>query len=306
MESKKQLIEKINNQLINDNKEINIIEYAKLLNNELYKIDISFLEYFISLIDKDDCCIHYKKLEEYGIYKFDNSNKFLKKMIKNEFEEGIDYIKENANVGGQDLQHGGNNKINYYLSPRCMKILLMRSLKTKKFAYYYLFLEEIIKYFSDYQIQKLNHNLEKHKSSIYNLNNEIHKEIVKQDKLFYTIDELENNMKPGIYAFKITLSNRKDYERTQILRSTNFDYIATKILKLEDNEMKTVDTTKIFFKETVANINIFRNYIHPEFKKHLTPAASTFVYYIDFELACDRINNIVNDCNKKSIEEIKQ
>ena len=299
--------------MINDNKEINIIEYGKLLNNEVFKIDISFLEYFISLIDKDDCCIHYKKLEEYGIYKFDNSNKFLKKMIKNEFEEGVDYKKEKANVGV--ISKPSNE---YYLSPRCMKILLMRSLKTKKFAYYYLFLEEIIKYFSDYQIQRLNHNLEKHKSSIYNLNNEIHNEIVKQDKLFYTIDELENNMKPGIYALSIkkeslcrgygTIFHNVQPE-TLVLRSTDFNYIFNKILKIDgtkDEEYNyTIDTKKIFFKETVANMNIFRNHIHPEFKNKKC-SNKFFCYKIDFNEAWNRINNIIDDCNKKSIHEIKQ
>ena len=300
MESKKQLIEKINKNLTDDNKEINIIEYAKLLNNELYKIDISFLEYFISLIDKDDCCIHYKVLEEFGIFQFDTSNKFLNKMKKNEFEENIDY--RVANVG-QSVFSGMTHKKDYYLSPRCMKILLMRSLKTKKYAYYYLFLEEIVKYFSDYQIQKLNHNLNKNKSSIYNLNNEIHNEIVKQDKLFYTIDELENNMKSGIYALQV--NKQGNLESTKIIRSTDFNNVINEIIKFEEDNFN-INTEKIFFKETVGNMNIFRKFIHPEFKKIFTKCSGESMrFIINFNYACEKINNIVNECNKNSIEEIK-
>ncbi len=38
---------------------------------------------FIELINREDCCIHYKKLEEYGILKFDSSSKFKRIMDKN-------------------------------------------------------------------------------------------------------------------------------------------------------------------------------------------------------------------------------
>ena len=94
MESKKQLIEKINNQLINDNKEINIIEYGKLLNSEIYNIDISFMKFFILLIDKEDCCIDYKVLEQMKIINYPDSNKFLCKLLKNKFKEDVDFRAE--------------------------------------------------------------------------------------------------------------------------------------------------------------------------------------------------------------------
>jgi len=38
---------------------------------------------FLYLIKRNDCCIHYKKLEEYGILKFDSSNKFKRIMDEN-------------------------------------------------------------------------------------------------------------------------------------------------------------------------------------------------------------------------------
>ena len=62
MNNKKELIYEINKNFILNNREINIIEYAEFLNNRFYNIDISFMEYFLELIEKDECCIHYKKL----------------------------------------------------------------------------------------------------------------------------------------------------------------------------------------------------------------------------------------------------
>ena len=54
--------------MINSN--INIYEYAEILNDKTNKIDIKFMKEFIELVDKEEFCIHYKKLEEYGAYIF--------------------------------------------------------------------------------------------------------------------------------------------------------------------------------------------------------------------------------------------
>ena len=39
------------------------------------------------------------------------------------------------------------------MHPRAFKMCLMRSLKTKQYARYYLLLEECIKYYNDYQLE---------------------------------------------------------------------------------------------------------------------------------------------------------
>jgi hypothetical protein len=43
------------------------------------------MEDFLLLIKRNDCCIHYKKLEDYGILKFDSSKDFNRIMINNDF-----------------------------------------------------------------------------------------------------------------------------------------------------------------------------------------------------------------------------
>ena len=47
---------------------------------------------------------------------------------------------------------GCTHKNEYYFHPNAFKLCLMRSLKTKKYAKYYILLEVCIKYYNDYQI----------------------------------------------------------------------------------------------------------------------------------------------------------
>jgi hypothetical protein len=43
--------------LVNNKININIIEYVKEVNKLKYNIDIDFIDEFIELVSKDDCCI---------------------------------------------------------------------------------------------------------------------------------------------------------------------------------------------------------------------------------------------------------
>ena len=58
-----------------------------------------------------------------------------------------------SNVREVRPQGGTVIKNEYYLHPRAFKICLMRSKNKKEYAYYYILLEECIKYFNDYQIE---------------------------------------------------------------------------------------------------------------------------------------------------------
>ena len=52
-------IQNLNQKIIDENVEINIVDYVNLLNYEVYHIDISFIDDFIGLVYKDECCIHH-------------------------------------------------------------------------------------------------------------------------------------------------------------------------------------------------------------------------------------------------------
>ena len=137
------------NYLIENQINVNIIDFVKEINKLEFKIDISFINEFVELVSKNECCIHHNMLQKYGIISLKKGSTDIKRILEqNEFEENKDF--EIRNVAELRSQGGTSNKIEYYLHPRAFKICLMRSLKTKKYAKYYLLLEECIKYFNDY------------------------------------------------------------------------------------------------------------------------------------------------------------
>jgi len=79
--------------------------------------------------------------------------KDIKKILdQNNFIENEDFNLRNVS-DFKNSNGGRGNKNEYFLHPRSFKICLMRSLKTKIYAKYYLLLEECIKYYNDYQIE---------------------------------------------------------------------------------------------------------------------------------------------------------
>ena len=60
-------IEEFNNYLVENQININIIEYVKKVNEIEFKINIDFIDDFIELVSKKECCIHHNMLEKYGI-----------------------------------------------------------------------------------------------------------------------------------------------------------------------------------------------------------------------------------------------
>ena len=81
-------------------------------------------------------------------------------------------------------------KNEYYLHPRAFNMCLMRSLKTKQYAIYYLLLEECIKYYNDYQLELNKKYIIKLKDKIEKKDNKI---IIKEKD--NKIDRLEELIK---------------------------------------------------------------------------------------------------------------
>ena len=135
-----------NTYLVENQLNINIIDYVKEINKlniTKKKIDILFIDEFIELVNKDECCIHHDMLQNYGISSLKGGTADIKKILKqNNFIENEDF--ELRNVSELRSQGGISNKNEYYLHPDAFKICLMRSLKTRKYAKYYLLLEKCI------------------------------------------------------------------------------------------------------------------------------------------------------------------
>ena len=179
------------NYLIESQINVNIIDFVKEINKLEFKIDISFIDEFVELVSKNECCIHHKMLEKYGIISLKKGSTDIKRILEqNEFEENKDF--ELRNVAELRSQGGTSNKNEYYLHPRAFKICLIRSLKTKKYAKYYLLLEECIKYFNDYQNELKNKYIIKLKFKIDKKDNKIDK---LEEKLNIIINDNKNTKK---------------------------------------------------------------------------------------------------------------
>ena len=196
------------NYLIENQINVNIIDFVKEVNKLEFKIDINFIDEFIELVSKKECCIHHNMLQKYKISSLNGTTNDIKKILnQNNFEENKDF--ELRNVSQLRSQGGTSIKNEYYLHPRAFKICLMRSLKTRIYANYYLLLEECIKYYNDYQIELK----EKYIIKLKKKNKIIIK--IKDDK----IDKLEEKINTLLEDNKIT----KKYNEEIIKRSKKME-----------------------------------------------------------------------------------
>ena len=158
--------------LLVQNPKINIVDFAKQYNLLTKNIDISFIDQFLSMVESDDFCIHHDMLYMYGVLS-DCTTYDVKRLLEQyQFEEGEDYI-VNRNIAAA---HQGGSINNYFLKPDTFKMCLIRSLKTRKSARYYLFLEEVIYWFNKFQIQKL-------ETDLFIANNKKIMDLIDKDKL---------------------------------------------------------------------------------------------------------------------------
>jgi len=224
-------IEDYNAFLVQNQCQINIIEYVKKINEIKYKIDISFIDEFIELVSKNECCISHNMLQKYGISNIKGGSKDVKRILEqNEFEEKIDF--ELSNVAELRPQGGKSIKNEYFLHPRAFKICLMRSLKTKKYAKYYLLLEECIKYYNDYQTILKEKYIIKLKSKI----------IIKNEK----IDTLESKIDEILLSNKELLHSNKHMENLMNKANLKLDETLEKL----DETNEKLDDTKEELEET--------------------------------------------------------
>ena len=224
-------IEEYNTYLVENQININIIDFVKEVNKLEFKIDISFIDEFIELVSKNECCIHHNMLQKYGISNLKGGTSDIKKILEqNEFIEKEDF--DLRKVSEVRPQGGTVMKNEYYLRPRAFKICLMRSLKTKKYAKYYLLLEECIKYFNDYQI-------ELNKKYIIKLKNKIIKKDHKIDHLEEKLNTIiEYNKKTQIMNEELIKQNNETHKMNKELLKSN-----KSIEKLLNNANYKLDET---------------------------------------------------------------
>ena len=158
-----QEIQAYNQKLVNENDVITIIEYVKKLNDTFYHIDISFIDDFIELVNKEGFIISHEMLFKYNILSKSDSSQVLRLLDNYNFEISIDY-----SCIEEVLDHSSKNRNVYMLTQDVFKILCMRSLKTKKYSHYYILLEKAVTYYNDYQNLKLQNKIDKLENTLEN------------------------------------------------------------------------------------------------------------------------------------------
>ena len=100
--------------LVENQININIIEFVKEINKLKYNIDISFIDEFIDkkinlffylfkklnclifsieLVSNDECCIHHNMLEKYSVLKLNKGTTCVKELLEqNNFIKNKDYL----------------------------------------------------------------------------------------------------------------------------------------------------------------------------------------------------------------------
>ena len=269
-----------NNYLIEIQKQIDIIEYVKEVNKIEYNIDIDFIDEFIELVSKNECCIHHNLLQKYEISNLKGGSKDIKRLLEqNEFEENKDYLLSNV---AEQLSSGKKYKKEYYLHPRAFKICLMRSLKTKKYARYYLLLEECIKYYNDYQkILK-----EKYFVSLIEKNKLVIKEKDdKIDELMNISRKMEAQLNEALERLELTHDRLDDTKEELEVTSEKLDLIGNKLnIAVEDRVVKTRKQSLLEYFVIMKNPNTtYKYYIIRGQKRYITKKKEELAGYTEIK-----------------------
>ena len=113
--------------IINNKTDVTIKEYIVNIKNMFYPdMDISFMDFFMSLVGKKDICVRMQKLIDYDVLEKKNIGQNLKRLLKQHgFNEGIDF---NLSLKGAVRKNGSIvEKFEYTLTPEAFKVYLIRS-----------------------------------------------------------------------------------------------------------------------------------------------------------------------------------
>ena len=105
----------------NDKTNLTIIEYLEDINNKFYKINISFMEEFMELVDRDDFCISHDYLIKYKVSAETDTTANIKRMlISRGLKEGEDF--EPFQQERLRKQGGTSKKNIYMLTPDAFRV----------------------------------------------------------------------------------------------------------------------------------------------------------------------------------------
>ena len=84
-------IQEFNQKLVEENQDIVIVDYVKVINEKHFNINISFIDDFIDMVDKDGFNISHEMLVKYEILTKSDSAQVARLLEIQNFEDGVDY-----------------------------------------------------------------------------------------------------------------------------------------------------------------------------------------------------------------------
>jgi hypothetical protein len=136
-------ITEFNTYLSKNLKKLQLDEYFNLIHSHFYSnLDIIFMGHFLLLTEhENEFIVDFNTLQEYEIINTIKSSDIKLSLNNLSLTKNEDYKLINNE---------------YKLTPFAFKLCLIRSKKTKKYAKYYLLLEQIYKHYNDYKFMYQN------------------------------------------------------------------------------------------------------------------------------------------------------
>ena len=158
---------------------------------------------------------------------------------------------EQVRTTSNGLNRGEVIKKEYYLKPDAFKICLMRAKNTKKYAYYYIFLEKCIHYYNEYQ-ELYNQVLMSGKDKrIDEQDKKINEMLKKLDHSIEQNDEMLNDMSELKYQNDDLNDNIND------IRETFYENLEDRVPKPEE-EKETHEFTLLQYKNNENEFKFLR------------------------------------------------
>ena len=128
-------------------------DYFKYIHNNFYpEQDVSFMNYFLELINSDDeFCVDHNKLQDYCVLNSSQSCDIKRCLNQYNLFDNVNYLVRNV-ADQSELSRGIKYSKQYMLTPDAFKICLMRAKNSLVYANYYLLHEKNFKHYTDYRL----------------------------------------------------------------------------------------------------------------------------------------------------------
>ena len=227
-------IQKFVETLVSNNEtKMSLLDFFKNIHKKFFPdYDISFMQYFLELTrHRRKFVVHHEKLVEYGVMTAKNSARVKDKLDALKLVENKDFsLLEVLEDVIQNLPQGGRPKKVYMLTPESFKKCLMRAQRRPGqtvdpviYSDYYLLLETVFEFYSDYenkllvkQLEQKDHQLEQKDQII------IQKEAQIEEQKQYTLE-----LREGL------LENIPELDKSQIVYiATTHNYVKRNLFKV--------------------------------------------------------------------------